>query len=228
MRGDNSEFGHRGRHGMRDGTGHGGGHGHGPGEGRGGKGFGHGKGPGMGMGRGRGAGFGRGADNEEEHGHGRGRSPIGRLIAHGNLHLLILHLIREQPRHGYDTIRTIEEMTGSAYVPSPGTIYPAFSMLEDQGFIAPEESEGSKKSYAVTDEGKAYLDENADALKNLLERIEKAAKNAPAEAPEKIVKAMKKLKSVLGQRLEQGSLSEEDIARVAGALDAAAKDIEGS
>ena len=83
---------------------------------------------GMGRGRGRGRGFG---DNEGEGGWGGmgGRFRGGRVFGHGDLKLILLALIAEQPRHGYELIRTIEEMFDGAYAPSPGAVYPTLTLL---------------------------------------------------------------------------------------------------
>ena len=67
------------------------------------------------------------------HGHG-GRSGLGRFFAHGDLRLVILHLIAEKPRHGYEIIKAIEEQVGGAYSPSPGVIYPTLTLLEEIGY----------------------------------------------------------------------------------------------
>ena len=69
------------------------------------------------------------------HGHGHGRHGLRRFFAHGDLRLVVLHLIGEKPRHGYELIKAIEESVSGAYSPSPGTIYPTLTMLEDQGYV---------------------------------------------------------------------------------------------
>ena len=76
-----------------------------------------------------------------------GRGGRRRMFDGGELRLVLLKLIADEPRHGYDLIKAIEEMTGGAYAPSPGVVYPTVSMLEDIGFIAERESEGAKKLF---------------------------------------------------------------------------------
>src|SRR5579862_2392690 len=95
-------------------------------------------------------------DGVREDGRG-GRSRIGRLFAHGDLRLVILHLIAEKPRHGYDIIKAIEDRVGGAYSPSPGVIYPTLTMLEELGHVTVSPGEGAKKLHAITAEGGAYL-----------------------------------------------------------------------
>ena len=77
----------------------------------------------------------------------------------------------DQPRHGYDLIRAIEELTGGAYAPSPGVVYPTITMLDDMGFIAQQQSEGAKKAFAVTEAGTAELAENAEQVAALISRL---------------------------------------------------------
>ena len=110
-------------------------------------------------------------------GWGRGRGPgggdmfrIGRLFAQGDLKLLALALIAEQPRHGYEIIKLIEEKTNGWYSPSPGVIYPALTYLEEAGYLA-SESEGSKKRYRITPEGESYLKSNRDIVDVVLDRL---------------------------------------------------------
>jgi DNA-binding PadR family transcriptional regulator len=148
------------------------------------------------------------------------------LFAHGDLHLVILHLIAEKPRHGYEIIKAIEERAGGTYSPSPGTIYPSLAMLEDRGYITIEPGEGSKKPYAITPEGKTYLEENRPTVKALLARMDRAgASQAGSPAPQ-IIRAVENLNLALRLRLQRGSLSEEQVRTVAEALDRASNEIE--
>src|SRR3990170_380608 len=82
---------------------------------------------------------------------GRGRK---RMFESGELRLVLLKLIADEPRHGYDLIRAIEELTGGDYAPSPGVVYPTLTMLTDMGLIEEQAAEGSRKAFAVTKEGK--------------------------------------------------------------------------
>ena len=95
---------------------------------------------------------------------------IGRMLASGDLRLVALYLIEEQPRHGYDLIKAIEEKTGGLYVPSPGIVYPALTFLEEAGFVS-STAEGNKRLYTITDEGKAHLASNREAVDGTLEHL---------------------------------------------------------
>ena len=88
---------------------------------------------------------------------------IGRMLASGDLRLVALYFIEQQPRHGYDLIKAIEERTGGIYVPSPGIVYPALTFLEEAGYVT-SSAEGNKRLYTITEEGKGHLADNRDAV----------------------------------------------------------------
>jgi DNA-binding PadR family transcriptional regulator len=94
----------------------------------------------------------------------------GRMLAQGDLRLVALAFIAEQPRHGYEIIKLVEEKTADWYSPSPGIIYPTLTYLEEAGYVTAS-TEGSKKQYAITDEGRAYLDANRDVVDAVLQRL---------------------------------------------------------
>src|SRR5215467_8597718 len=124
---------------------------------------------GAGRGRHRRHGFGWGG----RHGFGGGDMiRAGRMLATGDLRLIALALIAEQPRHGYEIIKVLEEKTAGWYSPSPGIVYPTLTYLEEAGYVTAQ-AEGAKKLYTITDEGRAYLDENRDFVDAVLERLGK-------------------------------------------------------
>ena len=95
---------------------------------------------------------------------------IGRMLASGDLRLIALYFIEQQPRHGYDLIKAIEEKTGGIYVPSPGVVYPALTFLEEAGYVT-STAEGNKRLYTITDEGKAHLSDNREAVESTLAHL---------------------------------------------------------
>lgn len=118
-------------------------------------------------GRGHGGPFGWGG------GHGMGGGGMiraGRMLAQGDLRLLALALIAEQPRHGYEIIKLLEEKTAGWYSPSPGIVYPTMTYLEEAGYVTAE-AQGSRRLYTITDEGRAYLNEHRDFVDAVLERL---------------------------------------------------------
>src|SRR3989441_10629325 len=124
-------------------------------------------GGGRGWRRRHGGGFGWGG----RHGLGGGDMiRAGRMLATGDLRLIALALIAEQPRHGYEIIKVLEEKTDGWYSPSPGIVYPTLTYLEEAGYVTAQ-TEGAKKLYTITDEGRAYLDDNRDFVDAVLERL---------------------------------------------------------
>ncbi len=162
--------------------------------------------------------------------HGRfgrgGRSGLGRFFAHGDLRLVVLHLIAERPRHGYEIIKAVEERVGGAYSPSPGVIYPTLTLLEDLGYVTVSASDGAKKLHEITAEGRAYLDANRPALDALLARMDEAGRVHGGGPAPQVLRAMENLKLALRLRLSRGPLSEAQANAVAAALDAAATSVE--
>jgi DNA-binding PadR family transcriptional regulator len=108
------------------------------------------------------------------HGMGGGMNPddmrAGRMLAQGDLRLLALALIAQAPRHGYEIIKLVEEKTADWYSPSPGIVYPTLTYLEEAGYVTAS-TEGAKKLYTITDEGRAYLDKNGELVKIVLDRL---------------------------------------------------------
>jgi len=161
-------------------------------------------------------------------GRGGGRGGLGRFFAHGDLRLVVLHLIAERPRHGYEVIKAIEERVAGAYSPSPGVIYPTLTLLEELGYVTVSTGDGAKKLHEITAEGRAYLDANRAAVEALLARMDEAGRAYGGGPAPQVVRAMENLKLALRLRLSRGPLSEAQINAVAAALDAAATSVERS
>ena len=161
--------------------------------------------------------------------HGRGgfgRFGAGRFFAQGDLRLVILHLIAEKPRHGYEIIKAIEERVGGAYSPSPGVIYPTLTLLEELGQVAATEAEGGKKQLAITEEGRAVLAANRATVDTLLARMDEAGRLHGGGPAPQVARALENLKLALKLRLGRGPLTEDQANAVAAALDAAAVAVE--
>jgi len=94
----------------------------------------------------------------------------GRMLAHGDLRLIALALIAEQPRHGYEIIKLLEEKTSDWYSPSPGIVYPTLTYLEEAGYVTAS-VDGAKKLYTITEEGRDYLKTNRDLVDAVLARL---------------------------------------------------------
>lgn len=157
------------------------------------------------------------------HGGGRG---FGRFFAHGDLRLVILHLIAEKPRHGYEIIKAIEEMAGGAYSPSPGVIYPTLTLLEELSYVSVSASgEGAKKLHEITEQGRVFLEANRPVLDALLARMGEVAGSRQDHRPQ-IMRAMENLKLALRLKLSSGALTQDQIDDLAAVLDGAAGKIE--
>lgn len=142
------------------------------------------------------------------------------------LRLILLKLIADAPRHGYDLIRDIEERTGGAYAPSAGVIYPTLTLLDDMGLIEEAKAEGSRKQFAVTEAGRAHLAEREDEVSGLFERLDAmGAEHARVDrAP--IRRATTNLYSVLQHRLSRDDVTMDVLHDVAAVIDEAARKIE--
>jgi len=160
--------------------------------------------------------------------HGRHRGGrVGRFLEHGDLRFVVLALIAEQPRHGYELIKELEDRTGGAYRPSPGVIYPTLALLEDEGFIRPAAGEAGRKLFEATDEGREALKANQAGVDAVFGRMAEAAEGADTTRP-RIARAMSNLGMALGQRLARRPITPEEIDRIVAMLDDTASAIEKS
>ena len=140
----------------------------------------------------------------------------------------MLALIEEQPRHGYDLMRAIEERMGGSYSPSPGVIYPTLSWLEDSGYAAVETESAGRKRYGITTEGSAFLTANRPAIDALFARISTPGGGRYKGVPAPVLRGMENLKLALRLRLKQGEFSDATVNNIAAALDVAARAVENS
>ena len=162
----------------------------------------------------------------EVHGEGERGGRSRRMFDGSELRLVLLKLIEEQPRHGYDLIREIEERTSGAYAPSPGVIYPTLTMLDDMGLIEEQKSEGAKKLYAITVAGKALLTEREEEVEALFARLTDLGSMRARTSGGPIRRAMGNLKAVLQQTLGAGEIDGDTLHEVAALIDEAAQKIE--
>lgn len=161
-------------------------------------------------------------DHRRRGGLGRGFRGGGRFFDHGELRHVVLALLAEQPRHGYDIIRAIEQRTTAAYCPSPGVIYPTLQLLEDVGHTAPATGEVARNSYQITAEGRKFLKENSALVADIMSRMQRLGRSQAAAFPA-IVGAMDNLKSAL--RSSTAPWTDADARAVATAIDTAASSI---
>ncbi|WP_373868598.1 PadR family transcriptional regulator [Sphingomonas psychrolutea] len=175
-------------------------------------------------------GFGRGRDGEGRDGGGRGDGRGGprgrRMFDSGELRLVLLKLIADEPRHGYDLIRQVEELTGGAYAPSPGVVYPTLTLLDDMGLIEARQAEGAKKLFAVTDAGTAHLSEQAELVAALMARLSDVGAERARTDSASVRRAMGNLREVLIHRLRQDEVAKDTLHAIVALIDEAAQKIE--
>jgi DNA-binding PadR family transcriptional regulator len=155
-----------------------------------------------------------------------------RMLAQGDLRLVALALIAQAPRHGYEIIKLIEEKTADWYSPSPGIIYPTLTYLEEAGYVTAA-TEGSKKLYTITDEGRSYLQSNRDLVDVVLERLTalgervtrwrrdyRGEREGRRELPPLVEAALNHLRATVSKRLEADADAEAGLVEILARVDA--------
>jgi len=159
-------------------------------------------------------------------GSGRRGRRSRRMFESGELRLVLLKLIADEPRHGYDLIRAIEDLTGGEYAPSPGIVYPTLTLLQDMSLIEEAPGEGPRKPFQATDEGRKHLEEREEEVEALFERLRDLAPTGENAAGPAIGRAVKNLMTALGHRLKSEGFDEDLFLEIAAILDEAAQKIE--
>lgn len=162
-------------------------------------------------------------------GPGRGRGgPFrrGRVFEQGDLKYVILKLLAEKPRHGYEIIKELEERFSGAYAPSAGTVYPTLTLLEDLGYATVSPLEGGKKVYSITPEGEKYLEENKNAVEDIFERISDFGTSFLSEAMMDVNKAFGRVARATYTTVPWQSGDKSVIAEIKRVLEQAATEIE--
>jgi DNA-binding PadR family transcriptional regulator len=163
---------------------------------------------------------------DEGVGGGRRGRRARRMFEGGELRLVLLKLIADEPRHGYDLIRAIEELTGGEYAPSPGVVYPTLTLLQDMGLIEEAAGEGPRKPFQVTDEGRSHLAERADEVEALFDRLADLKPRQSDMAGPAIGRAVRNLMTALSHRIGRNGLDDDLLHEIAAILDDAAQRIE--
>jgi DNA-binding PadR family transcriptional regulator len=169
--------------------------------------------------------FGDGGRGSRGRRGGRDGSGRRRMFRSGELRLVLLKLIADEPRHGYELIRAIEDMTGGDYTPSPGVIYPTLTLLQDMELIVETPGEDLKKIFEVTDEGRKTLADSEDEVDALFERLEDAAPEKDGGHPP-IGRAIGNLMTALRHRIAHDGFDEKLVHEITEILDEAARRIE--
>lgn len=159
-----------------------------------------------------------------DHGGRGGHRGGGRVFGHGGLRLVLLQLLADKPRHGYELIKEIGDRLGGSYSPSPGVVYPTLTLLEKLGYTRMAETEGGRKRYSVTELGHAFLADNRAEADALLARMHDAG-SPHAGRPPQVVRALENFKLAMRMRLS-APLTDEQAHTVAQVLDQAAQHLE--
>ncbi|MCU4414945.1 PadR family transcriptional regulator [Acinetobacter sp. WU_MDCI_Axc73] len=154
--------------------------------------------------------------HREQHRSGR----RGRLFEAGRMKLLVLHLIQQSPKHGYEIIKEISDLVGDGYTPSAGTIYPTLTNLEEMNLISVQDAE--RKQYQMTQLGDAYIQEQQSKLDELLEKLRLRREIHNNDQLIEIHRAMENLKTALRLKLNTADLQQEQIYQIAEKIDQAA------
>ena len=156
---------------------------------------------------------------------GRGHRRGGRMFEQGDLRLVILRLLEEKPRHGYEIIKELEERSGGRYAPSPGTVYPTLTMLEEMGHASSTE-EGGRKVYAITDEGRKHLAAHRSTADDVFDRLSELGASIFGETVRPAHEAMADLGRAYWRATMRTPATPERIAKIGEVLRRAAAELE--
>lgn len=156
-------------------------------------------------------------EHHPHRGGGRGRGP--KMFDAGAMRYVVLHLIAEKPRHGYEIIKALEQLSGGGYTPSPGAIYPLLSMMLDMGHVSAE-ADGNKKLHTITPEGEAFLAENRQFVDVILARLAE-----PSEGRVDLRLMMHELKAAVIDKAHGPGASDQRAARIRAILQRAVDDV---
>ncbi|MYN17213.1 PadR family transcriptional regulator [Rugamonas sp. FT107W] len=156
-------------------------------------------------------------DHHHHRGGGRGRGP--KMFDAGAMRYVVLHLIAEKPRHGYEIIKALEQLSGGGYTPSPGAIYPLLSMMLDMGHVSAT-ADGNKKLHTITPEGEAFLAENRQFVDVILARLAE-----PSEGRVDLRLAMHELKAAVIDKAHGPGASDQRAAQIRAILQRAVDDV---
>jgi DNA-binding PadR family transcriptional regulator len=168
------------------------------------------------------SGFGGGRGGFER-GFGRGRE---RLFDAGDVKLVIVKLLSEEPSYGYQLMKRMEERLAGGYTPSAGVVYPTLTMLEEEGLATASITEGGKKVYSLTDAGKEFLEANKQRIEELFARLDEAGNRFERGRSPEIMRAFMNLRGAVVARVARGNATAEQLRKIVEAIDAAAKTVD--
>jgi len=149
----------------------------------------------------------------------------GRMFEQGDLKYVILKLLEEKPRHGYDIIKELEEKSGGAYAPSAGTVYPTLQLLEDLGYASVAPEEGGKRIYSITEAGKQYLEQNKSTVEDVFDRLADVGASILSDAVMEINRSFRDVASATYGPVRSYHKDTETAAKVKEILDRTAREL---
>jgi DNA-binding PadR family transcriptional regulator len=158
-------------------------------------------------------------------GSGRGGRRRTQMFESGEMKFVILRLLKEKPRYGYEVIKGLEEKLAGYYTPSAGTVYPTLQLLEDEGYVRVVETDG-KKVYHVTPEGERYLEEHRDLLDEIIDRVRETVRDFAGGGIGEVQSAFAKLAGTTFKRAWRRGPDDPALKRVAEILRKAADEVE--
>ena len=158
-------------------------------------------------------------------GSARGGRRRTQMFESGEMKFVILRLLKEKPRHGYEVIKALEEKLAGYYTPSAGTVYPTLQLLEDEGYVRVVEADG-KKVYHVTPEGERYLEEHRDLLDEIIDRVRETVRDFAGGGIGEVQSAFAKLAGTTFKRAWRRGPDDPALKRVAEILRKAADEVE--
>jgi len=167
-------------------------------------------------------------DSAPRGGCGGRRKRREKMLDASDIRLLMLHFLAQNNAHGYELIKSIEELSRGEYSPSPGIIYPNLTLLEEMDAISVVDAQASRKAYRLNAAGRAQLAEQQAQVELLIERLSSLAVLVNNRSIPDVDQAIHRVRSTLNSRLSQEDISPETLAKVVEALNAAADKIAAS
>jgi DNA-binding PadR family transcriptional regulator len=152
--------------------------------------------------------------------------PEGRMFQKGDFKYLILDLLNEKPRYGYEIIRELEEKFHGFYTPSPGSVYPTLQYLEEMGYVTSSQQDG-KKIYTITEEGRNYLAGQKDVVDGMKEHWKSGWQDWTSDLRDDFRDMMNDLRE-LGRKIGQKArkINKDKLRKIQGVISKASSEIE--
>ncbi|MEN4790391.1 PadR family transcriptional regulator [Pantoea agglomerans] len=148
-----------------------------------------------------------------------------KMLEASEIRLLMLHFLAQNAAHGYELIKSVEELSKGEYSPSPGIIYPNLTLLEEMEAIQVVDAQATRKAYRLTAAGEAHLAENRETVSSLITRLSTLAILVNNRSIPAVEQAIHGLKVALNRRLAQEDISEAALQTLIKALHDAAEKI---